>query len=566
MNISAFSARTLAGLFLVFSALFLLGFNKAKAAPVSETAMKGEGLVQDASIKDLKAFTLVDDTTGDIDAKTFDHTLVQVRSFLLDDHRYVRYRQYYQGLEVVGRSVVGHYGRSDQAWDHGNGRFYGKLAKNLKLPVYNQYLTDNFRNSMAAFAREDFKTRMGVTGKVSDLDTQPVIWINDQGEPSLTYKVSFRVQPLADAPQWPHYLISAADSKVQEYWNNIQGLHDDQAPGGNTKTGSYMFGATGMPPFSVTKINTNCYLGNSLVSVISMDGQWSKADTSPHRYPCGQASADPVNGGYAPAHDAYVFANMVLALFQNWYAMPVLTHSNGTAKQMTLLVRVGQNYENAFWNGQYLAFGDGGQSYHPLVSLAVVAHEMSHAFTDEHSDLIYVNQSGAINESFSDMSAVAAEYYLKFYNATAYRSVIGTSAIDWRIGDRIAKGNYALRSLADPSAYASAECYQQVPGCSKTWSQMVQSHQNRPANVRNSNIVHQGSGIMNRAFVNIVNGLNGDVRKAFGLMVRANMLYWTDSASFSEAACGVKQAAQVGGVNQNLIQTSFQQVGVTPAC
>ncbi|WP_281645403.1 M4 family metallopeptidase [Parendozoicomonas sp. Alg238-R29] len=534
------------------------------AAPIQAA---DDELIKDESAEGLKQFSLVDDTTEDLDTDTFDHSLVQIRSFTLKENRYVRYRQYYQGLEVVGRSVVGHYGKTSDSWDHDGARFFGKLARNIKLPVHSEYLTDTFRSNMGNFAREDFNTRFNVSGEVSDLDTQPVIWIDKSSKPRLAYRVSFRVQPKSGPPLWPHYMIAAADNEVFQYWNNIQGLYSDRAPGGNGKTGKYQFGAGSMPSFAVTNNNGTCMLGNSLVKVVSLNNSWWVANNpAPISYECGKNTGDAANGAWAPGNDAYVFANLVSSMYQGWFNSPVYSLPNGQAKQLTVLVNVGSNYENAFWDGTYLAFGDGHLSYYPLVSISIVSHELSHAFTNQHSDLIYANQSGAINEAFSDMAAIAAEYYLKYYSRDAYETLLGTRNIDWRIGDRITKGSFAMRSMDNPSAYNSAECEKRISGCDRTWGDVLNASEQIPVASRQSYIVHKGSGVMNRAFVNIVNSLNGDVRKAFALMVRSNMLYWTSTATFSEAACGVKQAAQVDGINTSKIDQAFEQVGVTPGC
>lgn len=65
----------------------------------------------------------------------------------------------------------------------------------------------------------------------------------------------------------------------------------------------------------------------------------------------------------------------------------------------------GNGYENAFWDGQAMTFGDGRSRFYPLVSLDVSAHEVSHGFTELNSGLVY--ESGGINEAFSDMAGRA---------------------------------------------------------------------------------------------------------------------------------------------------------------
>ncbi len=548
----------------------LLMLFSLSAFSASVRSVEDEQLV-DADVDELEQFVLVDDTTKALE-QAIDHTLVQSRTFDFEGRRYVRYQQYYQGLEVDGRTVIGHYQQDDQLWNHDDGRFFGKITNAINLQIPEDYLTDSFRQTMAEFAQGDFRTRLNVQGDVNSIDTQPVIWVDKNEQARLAYRVNFRVQPDTGPIRWPHYLIAAHDSKVLQFWDNVQSatsvpLHKDQAPGGNGKTGQYTFGTSNLPVFSVTQAGSQCQLSNSKVKVVSLNGGWWIASNpTPYTYTCGENVGDPVNGGWSPENDAYVFANLVVSMYKSWYQTSVLTLANGQPRQLLVLVNVGNRYENAFWDGRYLAFGDGHQSFYPLVSVTIVAHELSHAFTNEHSNLIYANQSGAINEAFSDMAAIAAEAYLKSNHTPAYQSLIGVNGIDWRIGDRITKGNFAMRSMSNPAAYGSAACETRLSGCSRSWSDVVKTAEQIPLASRQSYIVHKGSGVMNRAFYNIVNSLNGDVRKAFALMVRANMLYWTPSSNFAEAACGVKQAASSLSVNATIINNAFQQVGVTPSC
>jgi Zn-dependent metalloprotease len=103
-----------------------------------------------------------------------------------------------------------------------------------------------------------------------------------------------------------------------------------------------------------------------------------------------------------------------------------------------VVVNYGRFMNNAFWNGRFIAFGQGdGNTFIPLAgALDVTAHELTHAVTDATAALIYRNQSGALNESMSDV-----------FGALVDRD-------DWTIGESIAGpglGRAFLRSMADPA-------------------------------------------------------------------------------------------------------------------
>jgi Zn-dependent metalloprotease len=156
-------------------------------------------------------------------------------------------------------------------------------------------------------------------------------------------------------------------------------------------------------------------------------------------------------------------------------------------------------------------YGDGLNTFYPLTSLGVGAHEISHGFTSQHSNLTYEKQSGGLNESFSDMAAQAAEFYSTGHNT-------------WEIGPEIFKANGALRYMADPSKDGHSI------GNAKDYNDSLN--------------VHYTSGVFNKLFYLLGTTKDWDTRKAFDVMVNANMHYWTASSTFADAACGAVKAAK----------------------
>jgi Zn-dependent metalloprotease len=117
---------------------------------------------------------------------------------------------------------------------------------------------------------------------------------------------------------------------------------------------------------------------------------------------------------------------------------------NGSTPLVTSAVHYGSNYANAFWNGSHMSYGDGdGSSFAPPVSLDLVAHEMTHGLTQYTAGLIYEGESGALNESISDVFGAMVEMAVK-----------GQTAATWRIGEACyTPGNGdvdALRFLNNP--------------------------------------------------------------------------------------------------------------------
>lgn len=102
------------------------------------------------------------------------------------------------------------------------------------------------------------------------------------------------------------------------------------------------------------------------------------------------------------------------------------------------------NYVNAFWNGSWMTYGDGDFTYKPLTPLDICGHELTHGVTSKSAALIYQNESGALNESFSDIFGTAVEFYADPANA------------DWLIGEDMGP---IFRSMSNPNAKNNPDTY-----------------------------------------------------------------------------------------------------------
>jgi len=109
------------------------------------------------------------------------------------------------------------------------------------------------------------------------------------------------------------------------------------------------------------------------------------------------------NIGDAAINDAHGFAEQTLNMLRDWMGYNSIDN-NGFAIKSRVHYSVG--YENAFWDGSQMTYGDGATTFYPLSgAIDVVAHEIDHGFTSFHSNLTYSGMSGGMNESFSDIAA-----------------------------------------------------------------------------------------------------------------------------------------------------------------
>ena len=212
------------------------------------------------------------------------------------------------------------------------------------------------------------------------------------------------------------------------------------------------------------------------------------------------------------------------------------TAATGTTTLQTVLVHFDRNYNNAFWDGQKVVLGDGdGTTFGPLVALDILAHEWFHGLTQFTAGLIYSNESGALNESFSDVFAALVE-----------RRVEGENAGTWMIGeDAYTPGTPgdALRYLNDPRRAANFGF---------TANDQPDHYAERYTGTQDNGGVHINSGIPNHAFYLLAVGgthrrggsLAGIGADAAGrIWYRALTTYLTSSSNFAAARTATTRAA-----------------------
>ncbi len=264
---------------------------------------------------------------------------------------------------------------------------------------------------------------------------------------------------------------------------------------------------------------------NTNNNVITVNLNGGTSGSTPFQFTCPRNEYKQINGAYSPINDAHFFGNVIFNMYRDWFNLRPISQT------LYMKVHYSSNYENAFWDGTAMYFGDGATTFYPLVSLDVSAHEVSHGFTEQNSGLVYSGQSGGMNEAFSDMAGEAAEYYAR------------NGVNDWLVGTEIFKSSGALRYFADPTRDGRS-----IDNASKYTSGLD---------------VHYSSGVYNKAFYTLAKTAGWNTRKAFEVMVDANRLYWTPNSTFNQGACGVEKAATARGYVTADVTKAFAAVGVS---
>jgi Zn-dependent metalloprotease len=230
---------------------------------------------------------------------------------------------------------------------------------------------------------------------------------------------------------------------------------------------------------------------------------------------------------------------------------------DGQGLHLNATVHYGQDYDNAFWNGQQMVFGDGdGTIFNRFtIALDVIGHELTHGVTGSEVNLTYFGQSGALNESVSDVFGSLIKQY------AAGETV---DQADWLIGEGLLTfPGQSLRSMKAPGT---------------AYDNNVMGKDPQPADMQHyvrtgqdNGGVHLNSGIPNRAFYLAATALGGHAWEKAGQIwydtVRDRTLRpsanFATFASHTVANAGRRYGS--GGAEQRAVADAWQQVGVKPA-
>ncbi|KZC20120.1 MULTISPECIES: M4 family metallopeptidase [Rhodanobacter] len=432
---------------------------------------------------------------------------------IANGHKVVRQQQMYRGVPVYGRSIAVVQDASGNAL-----RATGELMPEGQLGLASVTPKLDGGRALAAL-RSHAHTSLAGGATVGNEQTDLFVYPQDNGTARLVYRVSYFVG--GANPSRPTAIVDANTGEVIQSWN---GLTDASAtgPGGNTKTGKYLYG-TNYAALDVTQSGSTCTLQNTNVKTNNLRQGTTGSVVS---FTCPNSDTDAINGAYSPVNDAHHFGGVTHDMYMAYVGVAPLNF------QLVMNVHYKLNYENAFWNGTAMYFGDGASTFYPLVSLDVTSHEISHGYTEQHSALQYSGQSGGINEAYSDIAGEAAEFFDRGSN-------------DWLVGADIMKSGTALRWMCTPTQDGGSI--------------------DNAANFTSTMDVHYSSGVYNKAFCLLAKTAGWDTKKAFQVFALANKVYWNATTSFNSGACGVESAAQDLVYNKSDVTTAFAGVGVACA-
>jgi Zn-dependent metalloprotease len=271
----------------------------------------------------------------------------------------------------------------------------------------------------------------------------------------------------------------------------------------------------------------------------------------------------PMTGrSHAPGVDAQYYANVVDDFYADTFNRDSI---DGEGMEILSVVHFDKGYCNAFWNGAYMTYGDGnGRDCLPLSGgLDVDGHELTHGVTDFTSDLIYENESGALNEGFSDMMGNTIEFYAED------NGLDPAAEPDFRIGEDVINAGTVgagFRNMGEPGEFGDPD-------------HVVDKF----TGPEDGGGVHTNSGIPNHAYYLAVNG--GQNRGCSAPVVthtedcgvtvpqlgldRTAQIFYAGFSSLPEYAnfCDARNATVASaGAEAAAIGTAWDAVGVKTGC
>ena len=425
----------------------------------------------------------------------------------------IRYQQTYRGIPVIGDDVILTYQTTGEL-KYANGAIVKDIEEDI--PSVQPFISEDMAMSAShgtsisgvadahEYDKKDKKTRLA-------------IWIDADGKAHLVYEVTYVVHGIK--PTRPYIIIDAFNGEILYQYDNLQ-TANASGPGGNQKTGKYFYGSD-FGSLNVSQSGNTCVMNSPNVKTINLNNGTS--GSSAYSFTCPENTYQEINGAYSPLNDAHYFGNVVYNMYNDWVGTAPLGF------QLQMRVHYQRNYENAFWDGSAMTFGDGATTFYPLVSLDVSSHEVSHGFTEQNSGLVYSGKSGGLNEAFSDMAGEAAENYM-------------TGSNDWLVGEQIFKGSGALRYMDDPTKDGRSIGHQ--------------------SDYTAGMDVHHSSGVFNKAFYLLANTNGWNTQKAFKVFAKANQQYWSANVNWDQAGGGAMDAACDLGYEVNDIKAALTAVGV----
>ncbi|MFN8430274.1 MAG: M4 family metallopeptidase [Spirosomataceae bacterium] len=461
---------------------------------------------------------------------------------------HLKYQQRFKGVSIYGgESVI-----------HSNEQGYAEFltGKVYPTPKINTIAQIDTKAAIAACYQDLGKTTIiqnkGLVGGLLKTETEQseLVIIPEGGKEFLAYHITVRPNMLE---RWV-YFIDANTGKVLDKYNHtcsLDGVVNASAKDLNGVTQAFKAVQVGgvnymIDPTKSMYNNTLSNLPNDPVGTIwTINAQNSKVDAD--ELNLAHVTSNSATSWNATAVSAHINASKCYDYFLEKHNRKSL---NGKGGNIISVINIadedGKGMDNAYWNGQFMGYGNGRDAFKPLAgALDVAGHEMTHGVVENTAKLEYRNQSGALNESFADI----------------FGALIDTK--NWTMGeDVVIKSQFpsgALRSLENPNQGGKND-----PGYQPKTMSQYEYLRDTPS--EDNGGVHVNSGIPNHAFYKFATASGMSREKAEKVYFRALTNYLTRTSKFTDLRIAVLQATDdifKKGVEYSAAAAAFDAVGIT---
>lgn len=438
-------AINFAVLILSSAPLFVLAQNKGavnnKLYNIISKVARGGNWVQFRTDKNLTAASLINDNKEAFGLSAND----EVRVLRTEDDKlgmtHYRFGQFFRSIPVEGAEYIIH--TNNGIAISGNGNLVKGLNVNVTSDLSKAQAIQNAKDYVSAkhYLWEDNETERLL--KIVRNDTtatfypKPELVIVNKETGVDNYRLAYKVQIYADEPLTGKAIyIDAQTGDVLTTLELIQ-TGDVQATAITKYSGSKTIVTDSVSPAvyrlrekgrgqGIETYNMNKLISyGTAVDFFDTDNYWNNTN----------AAQDEA------ATDAHWGAEITYDYYKQKHNRS--SYDNKDSRLM-VFVHYYTSYVNAFWNGYWMTFGDGDATYKALTALDIDAHELTHGVTQNSAGLFYQNESGALNESFSDIFGTSVEFFAK--PATA----------NWSVAEDIGK---EFRSMSDPNVDGQPDTY-----------------------------------------------------------------------------------------------------------
>lgn len=409
---------------------------------------------------------------------------------------FVRFQQVHQNIPVVGGELIVQTGERRSVIS-----VHGELLPEINVDVAPRVSAETARQrAIEAVAKYHSLSAADL------VTTEPELWLYNSvllGGPGLqrnTLVWRMEVQPIRIAPVREFVLVDAQLGALALHFNQVEAA-----------------------------LSQRTYTANN-------------GTTLPGTLVCDQSNPS-CSGGDSHAVAAHRNA---AATYDFYYAQHWRDSINNAGMTIISTVHYDSGYANAFWNGNQMVYGD---AYGFPLADDVVAHELTHGVTDYEANLFYYYQSGAINESLSDLWGEFVDLY----------GVTDNDAGDtrWEVGEDIAGAPaYYRRNMQDPTLYGQPD---------RIGSSLYACGQTEPSlDVGDAGGVHTNSGVNNKAVYLLTDGgfFNGYTVDGLGYAKVADLYYEVQTSLLTSAAdyADLYDALLQAAVNLGFSTSEQQQV------